>query len=265
MVSTTSILSMVISLLIAFGLPIGLAIYICVKRKASLQAVLIGALIFLVFQLLTRIPLLQVLGKMAWYRAMASNLGLIALFLSLTAGLFEETGRLVAFRFLLRNKLDTQNALAYGIGHGGFESISLVGLTFINNLVYSLMINSGTFDQTIAPALGNAASGIKNQLISLPPVTWSLAGLERIFTIIVQIALSLLVYYAVRYRKPVFYWAAILAHTLVNFPAVILAALKVNIFIPELYILLVAVLGLVLILKTRSVEARLAGVPAEQN
>ena len=48
MVSTASIISMVIALLICFGLPIGLAIYFYKKERIALVAVAVGALVFLV-------------------------------------------------------------------------------------------------------------------------------------------------------------------------------------------------------------------------
>jgi len=48
MVSTVSILLMVITLLICFGLPVALFIYFYKKERIAVIAVFVGALVFLV-------------------------------------------------------------------------------------------------------------------------------------------------------------------------------------------------------------------------
>ena len=87
-----------------------------------------GAAVFILFQLVTRIPLIQlVLPGMDWYKeTIQSNIWTYGLFLGFTAGLFEEVGRYLAFILILKN-LDWKNAVAFGIGHGGIEAILLVG------------------------------------------------------------------------------------------------------------------------------------------
>jgi uncharacterized membrane protein YhfC len=259
MVSTATLSFIILSLVLIFGFPIGLALYLCLKKKATVLAVLVGALVFLVSQILLRIPLLQWLATTSWYQTMSANLALLAIFLSLTAGLFEETGRYLAFRFLLKKQLETKNALAYGVGHGGFEAIALVGMTYVNNLAISLMINSGTYDSAVATALGDDAAVVKAQMINLPPQTFALGGVERVLTILTHIGLSLLVYYAVRYAKPRFYLYALLAHTVMNFGAVMIARMPGGTWWSEAYVFVAAALAVALIFNTKKVEAHLAG------
>ena len=60
------------------------------------------------------------------------------------AAIFEETGRLIAFGFILRKNKDKNiNACMYGAGHGGIEAASVLGLTMIGSLALSVSINSG--------------------------------------------------------------------------------------------------------------------------
>ena len=54
---------------------------------------------------------------------------LYALYGGLAAGLFEETGRLLAFRFILKPHTARITALSYGIGHGGIEAFWVMGLS----------------------------------------------------------------------------------------------------------------------------------------
>src|SRR5690606_40151773 len=74
MVSTASLAAMVFTLLISILFPIVLVIVLYVKKRISLVSVAVGALVFLIFQLLTRIPLLAVLGTQPWYQQMAENI-----------------------------------------------------------------------------------------------------------------------------------------------------------------------------------------------
>jgi len=234
---------MLITLIITFGLPVFLVIWFYKKEKISLIAVLVGALVFLISQLLIRIPLLNLLSATDFYRQMAENLIFIAFFLALTAGLFEEVGRWIGFKHFLKKHLSWKNGIAFGIGHGGFEAIVLVGLTYINNLIISFMINAGIFHDVIAPQLDKETEAyIFEQLVELPSYMFLIAGMERALVIIVHIAFSLIVLYGVMSKKPVYLLYAILLHGAVNLPAVIIPGLDLNILYVELYLLIVAVI-----------------------
>ncbi|MBT9173566.1 MAG: hypothetical protein DDT21_01967 [Syntrophomonadaceae bacterium] len=253
MVSPFSIIFMVVSLLLIIAFPLGLAVYLYKKEKIFLKAILVGAMVFSVFQLLTRIPLLSALGNQPWFRELSADSLLFSAFLvgGLSAGLFEETGRFLGFRYLLKNKLSWQNGIAFGIGHGGIEAIVLVGLAYVNNIVFSIMINQGLFDSAIAPQLGaEMAAFVKSQLIGTPPATFLLGGLERLMTIIIHIALSLLVLYAVINKKIAYLFYAILLHTMLNALAVTIAR-EFGIWYAQLYILLLAVTAVIYIGRSR--------------
>jgi uncharacterized membrane protein YhfC len=214
---------MVISLLLVFLFPIGLWIYFYKKERISAIAVLVGALTFVISQIVLRIPLLQLLQGQSWYAAMAKNIWISALFLGLTAGLFEEVGRFLGFKFLLKKKLEWKNGIAFGIGHGGIEAIIITGLTYINNIVFSLMINSGAFDKisgTFAPGLSDY---IVNALANTSPAMFLVGGFERVFAIIAHIAFSIIVLYGVKNRKGVYIIYAILAHALLDAPTVLIS------------------------------------------
>ena len=252
MVSTVSMLAMAVTLVICFGLPVALVIYFYKKERIALVAVAVGALVFLVTQVLIRIPILSYLATLAWYQQMAANLFIIAFFLSLTAGIFEEVGRYFGFKLFLKKHLSWKNGVAFGIGHGGIEAIVLTGLTYVNNLVYSFMINTGAFDQAIAPLIGPEMTDyIKGQLIDLPYYIFIVAGLERALTIVIHIALSLVVLLAVTKGKTIYLLYAILLHAAVNLPAVLIPGLGYNILYAELYLLVLAVIGIIFIKSSR--------------
>lgn len=223
MVNNLSIVCMLITLLIAFFFPIGLWIYFYKRERISGIAVLVGALTFFVSQILLRMPLLQLIQGQSWFAAIGKNIWLLFLFLSLTAGIFEEVGRFLSFKFLLRRKLEWKNGIAFGIGHGGIEAILLTGLTYINNIVFSLMINSGAFGQVSGTLTQGFSEYIVSSLTNTNPIMFLFAGFERIFAIIAHIAFSITVLYGVKYKKGTYLLYAILGHTLLNLPAVILS------------------------------------------
>ncbi|MDF2674336.1 MAG: YhfC family intrarane metalloprotease [Clostridiales bacterium] len=250
MISSLSITFMVISLLIVFIFPIGLWIYFYKKEKISGIAVLVGALTFIISQILLRMPLLQLLQGQSWYSAILNNIWLTSLFLSLTAGIFEEVGRSLSFKLFLRRKLEWKNGIAFGIGHGGIEAITLIGLTYVNNIVFSLMINLGAFDQISGTLTPGLSEYIVNTLANANPVMFLLGGLERVFAIIAHIAFSIIVLYGVKYKKAIHLVYAILGHTLLNAPTVIFSH-YLGAWAAEVYILIFAVAALMFIKKSK--------------
>lgn len=258
MVSSSSIAFMAISLLIAVLMPIILAIYFYKREKISLKVVLIGIIVFVVFQLLTRVPLLSYIGTQEWYKSFTANVYVLALFLGLTAGLFEEVGRYIAMKYFMKNNLRWKDGLAFGIGHGGIESILLVGLGLINYIVLSFMINAGLFESMVGSKLPLEAVGqIKDMLVNTPAIGNLAGGYERILAMIIQIAFSMIVLCSVKAKKPIYVLYAILLHGIVDSPLVVLASMKVNVWNMELLLTVFAAAGLFLIIKLKGVFAKL--------
>lgn len=258
MVSNLKLIFMVISTIISFVLPIILVIIVIRKYKASFLSVLVGAGVFFVFQVILRIPLLSALGGMEWYRNLAENKVLLSLFLGLTAGLFEEVGRFIGFKILRKDKFyNYENGIAFGIGHGGIEAILLVGLTYISNIVMSITINNGLYDSTIAANLPvETAELIKSELMDTKTIMFLVGGIERIFAIIIQVALTLVVLYGIKYRKNIWVLVAILLHAVIDTPVALMSLNGISIFIIEAYVLLCAVVGLVFIIKSKRLFSR---------
>lgn len=250
MVSGASIIFMIFTLIVSVFFPVVLGIVLYRKSGFSFGALLVGIIVFLVAQVFLRIPGLQLLSQTEWYRGMAQNTVWLGLFLALTAGIFEEVGRWLGLRFLVKKQWQTQNGIAYGIGHGGIESIVLVGLTMVNNITISLMINSGTYDQVVSQQTGaEMAAVIKQRLIETPSYLFAVGGIERALTIIVHIGLSLLVLESLRRARPLYLLYAVLLHGLVNFPVVLVSRLPNAVLWSELWVLFCAVVSAVYIRK----------------
>lgn len=254
MVSTASLAAMIFSLLLSFFLPPGLAICCYLKFRFSLKALFVGVAIFIIFQLVTRLPLLIYLSSRPWFADISANLFFTAVIIGgFSAALFEECGRYLGFRLILKKELSWGNGLAYGLGHGGIESVILVGLAYINNVIIALMINNGVFERFVAPQMGSdAAAALKFQFVTMPPSVFAAAGVERSLTLVIQIALSLIVLYAVKRRQPLYLFLSILLHALLNAGAVYLQDSGAALWWIELYIAAFAAAALILIIRIRT-------------
>ena len=202
--------------------PLVLAVIANRRLKVSWKYFAYGALIFFVFQLITRVPAVQIIQAAITPQLQASPALLYTwlVILVLTAGLFEEVGRYVAFRWLMRREEKTwSKAVMYGLGHGGLESIVLVGglvtLTLINILVLSSIgLNS------IPPAQRAQVAQQLAAIAAQPAWFPLLAAWERLWTVPVQVALSVLVLQVFRRNNIGWLWLAILAHAIVDGVAV---------------------------------------------
>lgn len=201
----STIIMTIITLLITIVLPILGIIIIFRRDRTALKWAVVGALVFFIFQIATRIPALNYLSLQPWYiKNISSNTLMLAVFLAFTAGLFEEGGRYLAFRLVLEDRITWQRGLAFGIGHGGMEAIYLVGLPYVNQLV--LYFSNGS-----------------SVLGTVPSNTILLAGAERLLAMIMHVGFTMIVLYGVKRKKFIYLLYAILAHGLVNAPTVLIS------------------------------------------
>lgn len=225
MVSTFSIIAIVTTLIVSTLLPLIFAIIWGAKNKGkkTISALLLGALGFFVMQIVIRTPILSLISQTdGFLDFVSSNYVLYCLILAFTAALFEVIARYGVAK-ILRKDLSFDRSFAAGLGHGGIESIIIIGMTYISNLVLSFMINTNTFDiiveQTSTQGI-NASNltAVKEQLIGTNPSTFLLGGFERILTITIHIGLTVLVWYFVKHKKDIIgILICLLAHFAVDF------------------------------------------------
>lgn len=224
MVSAASLVCMVLSGVIAVLPPVVAAGVLLYKRKIQIRCVLVGALVFFVVQVLVRMNVLSVLSLLpGWQRFAAGNAVVYALILSFTAGLVEEWGRYGGYRLLLKGRTGWWTGVGYGLGHGGFEALYIMGTTALNNLILSLAINAGAMELIGVGMSAEALAQIEDALVNTPPGLFLLGGVERVFTVVIHVALSVLVVRMVERKRARGVWLAVGLHTLVNFPPSLLS------------------------------------------
>ncbi len=252
--------------------PIGLALYVRRRLAVSWRYFWYGALIFFLFQMVTRVPAIQLAQPLlagplsrypqlfwAWIFALA-----------LTAGLFEEVGRYLGYRYLIfRSKpsavsshlsafdhpqpvnmpfgphpdplpvgegvnpepspaLGAQHSaleswkkgVMYGVGHGGLESMLLVGgmalISFVNALALTRLDPS-----SLPPDQASQVLQLQAFYRALPWWMPLLGAFERFCTMGIQVAFSILVLQCFLRGSHLWLYLAIGAHFLVDFVTVV--------------------------------------------
>lgn len=226
-VPVTSIIGMIFSLILCIGVPVLACIFLRKKCQADFSGLLLGALAFLVAAMVLE-QMLHTVVFMVAGEAINNNIWLYALYGSAAAAVFEELARYFAMkRFLLkRNQLTRENALMYGVGHGGIEAILVTGFAYVNNIITSFLINSGGIQANLeALDEANRAAALQSLEVlgNAGSLMFFLGGIERVLAFALQVALSVLVYQAVKLGQGQYLIGALAIHFGVNFITVLLA------------------------------------------
>ena len=200
---TVNAVAYILSGAIEILLPVGLGLYFTRRFGTSWKSWFVGAMMFLLS--LVRIPVNNIVGNwiasggVSYYTYM-----MIYLTISITAGLFEETARYVGLRYLIK-KTSYEEGITYGLGHGGIESILLVGINVLT-MGFILLTNPESL-----PGL---------QLLSITSAPWYLplvGAYERVMTIAIHVSLSVMVLEAIRNKNIKYYLLAVVIHTAIDY------------------------------------------------
>ncbi len=263
-VRSLSFLAILVTLLLSLGLPIAILAILVKGRKGAFGAYAAGALGFIVPQLMVRIPILQALQLFPFFTRFTTGMPVLySLFLAMSAGLFETSGRLIVLRAALFRKLSFMTGLSAGAGHGGIESAILVGLTYVNNLIYSILINTGHLSSLMQ---GNpeAAEQIRQVLTGTSPALFLAAGFERVFTMAFHIALSILMAYLIlRKHSAIGFFLVAFLHFTVDFSVLFMQMAHFTVWAIEGSLFCIALLSLVFLFKIRPLFGADQAIPAD--
>lgn len=217
-------------LMIAF--PLMIAIIWMKKKKERFTTVLAGAATFLLFAAILEKPLQALLIAPTQMGLADTGISqflnarpiLWAFIVGLFPGVFEETGRLVAYKTVLKKRKNRETSISHGIGHGCFEVIFIMGVAYVTYIAYAIMINTGTFgtvvDQVMSqdPDQAEALKAVASGIASFSFVNLVLGIVERIFAVLFHIGASIIVFYACKDKSRFWlYPLAILLHTAMDF------------------------------------------------
>ena len=203
----------IITMLALFAILIAAVWYARKQYKIDFAVLGLGAVAFFASsQVLEKIVHLLVLHpqKDGTVPLMSENPLLYVIYGISMAALFEETARLIFFKWLEKKRtLEDSDALAYGLGHGGLELI-YIGIASLLNL-FILFSAVESQNPNIMQLLPESTLATINNLAA-----WQiyLLGLERILALLLQVGLTFWVYQAVRQKKWIYLVAAYGLHAL---------------------------------------------------
>ena len=244
-----------LGVLLAVIIPIAIALIWKFWKHEKLTTILVGAATFVLFALILEktiqnalvFPTTMGLPDHAASQFINARPILWALVLGLFPGVFEETGRFMAFKTVLRNRRNRETSISYGIGHGGIEVILVLGINYIVYIVYAVMINTGTFQGIIdqvaeqAPFQEEAIRALADQLAVFSFADIGAGMFERVFAFLFHVGASILVFYAARDKGRLWlYPLAILLHTALDSLAGLNMAKVVQLSAPALEAMVVA-------------------------
>ena len=234
--SPESIISLALMAVLGIAVPAAAALVWRFRfHKGTLKATFIGAGMFFLFAMV-----LEQLLHVLMIPLVMNNVVLYVIYGSAAAGVFEETARFLSFRFFLKKNRSAENAVSYGLGHGGCEMILLLGLQAVIALAMIATVSPDVVSELSSESDFYAYSRVISQLTAYSQVTYgnlAISVLERIIALILQVSLSVLVMEAVMVKGRIWlYPAAIVIHALMDVPAALYQCGVIPVIVCELII-----------------------------
>lgn len=211
-VPALSLACMAVSALLSLSVPLVLAVLCGRRRPGAWRAVGIGAACFAIFALVLEGACHRLV--FALFPALAQTPAAYIAYGCLAAGLFEEAARLAGLRLLCKRDPGALTGFAYGVGHGGLEALYIGVLGMANNLATAALINAGQAEALLAQLPAEQQPLAQRQLAALattPPLAFLAGGAERVVTLALHIALSVLVWMVATRRLPAWGWGVAVA------------------------------------------------------
>lgn len=209
--------------LLMIGLPLFLGWLIHRWRSVAWQLFVIGAVTFILTQV-AHIPfnyvffssISDLLSSLPEMMALIVTAALVGI----SAGVFEEGGRYLTYRFWAKNARSWGQGLMLGAGHGGVEAI-ILGLLVAINIAFLFGYRAGFFQALVPADQSSQLLEMADQLLIAPWIDSLLGAVERSFALCLHLALSLMVMQVFIRGSLIWLFAAIGWHALVDATAVL--------------------------------------------
>lgn len=228
-IGKSSIPSLAFTVILMIAIPVTFFVCWRVKHKTrtNIGYLIAGAVGFIVSARMLELGVhyVCILADNPVSRFINGNTAVYVLYGIVMAGVFEECGRYVVLKHILKKNRTRENAVLYGIGHGGIEVWIVLLPAMVSYLVIAIRFSGGNTEEalnalkiteeTAAAALPSVqAAAAFDSAAAVMNVT------ERLFAMLIHIGLTVIVYYGVQSAKKGLLPLAILLHMLADtFPA----------------------------------------------
>ena len=228
-IGKSSIPALIITVVLMLAIPVGCFLFWRGKHKAQIKIrwLIAGAAGFLVSARVLELGIhyFCIVADNPVSRFLNGSTAAFVLYGVLTAGVFEECGRYLILKHILKKNRTPENAVLYGIGHGGIEILAVVLPLMVTYLSIAVLFSSGNTEtalRTLKITEENAAAVLPSvqAAAAFDYAAMAMNVMERLFAMCLHIGLTVIVFYGVSNRKPVFLPLAIVLHMLMDtFPA----------------------------------------------
>ena len=197
------------------------------KEKTKIRWLIAGAAGFLVSARMLELGVhyFCIIADNPVSRFINGNTAAYVLYGTVMAGVFEECGRHIILEYVMKKDRTRENAVLYGIGHGGIEILAVLLPAMITYLAVAVLFSSGNR----AEALRALKITEETAAAALPSVRAAAAFdygmmatnvIERLLAMFCHIGLTVIVYYGVVKVRKGCLPSAVLLHMLMDtFPA----------------------------------------------
>ena len=228
-IGKSSVPSLILTVLLMLAIPVGFFLYWRRRHRerTKLRWLIAGAVGFLVSARVLELGVhyFCIISDNPVSRFINGNPAAFVLYGITMAGVFEECGRHIVLKYIMKKDRTRENAVLYGIGHGGIEILAVLLPSMVTYLAVALLFSAGDTEnalralniteETAAAALPSvqAAAAFDYGMMALNV-------LERLFAMLLHIGLTVIVFYGVVNRNKLCLPLAILLHMLMDtFPA----------------------------------------------
>ena len=197
------------------------------KRQTKIGYLIAGAVGFIVSARVLElgVHLFCIVADNPVSRFINGNTVAYVLYGTIMAGVFEECGRHIVLKYIMKKNRTPENAVMYGIGHGGIEILAVLLPSMILYLVIAVLFSAGNIENALSTlniTEDTAAAALPSVLAAatFDYAMMAMNVIERLFAMLLHIGLTVVVYYGVVTAKKIYLPVAILLHMLMDtFPA----------------------------------------------
>ena len=228
-ISKSAVVSLTITVILMIAIPV--CFFICWRRKHREQTkiswLIAGAAGFVISARMLEVGVhyFCIVADNPVSRFINGNTAAFVIYGITMAGIFEECGRLIILKYILKKDRTRENAVIYGIGHGGIEILTVLLPAMILYLAIAVMFSQGDTEAAlktlnITEETATAALPSVQAAAAFDYAMMAMNVMERLLAMLIHIGLTVIVYYGVVNAKKLCLPAAILLHMLADtFPA----------------------------------------------
>ena len=224
-VSRNSIPSLIITVVLMIAIPVIFFIYWRRKHKeqTKLSWLIAGAIGFIVSARVLELGVhyFCILADNPISRFINGNTAAFVLYGIMMAGLFEECGRYIVLKYIMKKNRTRENSVLYGIGHGGIEILAVLLPSIITFLAVAVMFSAGDTENAlrtlnITEETAAAALPAVQAAAAFDYTMMAMNVMERLFALLLHIGLTVIVFYGVVNARKACLPLAILLHMLMD-------------------------------------------------